>query len=84
LARRSHFWVTPKRGVDIMPESDGNSLSDQLRDALKATGLSPRELANAAGVGLMDVIYFLQGKDLGLRIASKIAAHLRLELRPQT
>jgi len=62
----------------------GRSLRNQLLSAIRNSGLSERDLAEATGIGLMPILYFVRGKDLGIKQASKIAEFLGMELRPQS
>jgi len=58
------------------------TLTDQLLTAIHKRGLTERELAEATGVDHISIIYFIRGKDLGLRRASKIASFLGLAFCP--
>lgn len=52
-----------------------NDLAEQLRDAIRASGLSTRDLARRSGVAQPVLSRFLSGqRDLTLRSASKVAA----------
>lgn len=65
-----------------MTESERCVLTEQLREAIRERGLTEQELSEATGIDLMPIIYFMRGKDVGLKRASKIAEYLGLELRP--
>jgi transcriptional regulator with XRE-family HTH domain len=67
----------------MMAKKKKPGIDDQLREAIKATGLSANAIANATGVPQTTVSRFLNGKNLGLGRASSIAEYLGLELRPK-
>lgn len=56
-------------------------IAEQLRTAIKESGLSANQLAKATGVGQTTISGFLRGRDIGIEKASKIAAYLGLELK---
>ncbi|MHC4418929.1 MAG: bifunctional DNA primase/polymerase [Planctomycetota bacterium] len=58
-------------------------LESQLRQAILKSGISRNQLSIMSGVDPAQLCYFVQGKrSLTLRSAERIAAALRLELRP--
>jgi transcriptional regulator with XRE-family HTH domain len=56
-------------------------IADQLRAAIIKSGLSANELAKATGVAQTTISGFLRGRGMSIDLASKLAAHLHLELR---
>jgi len=57
------------------------SMADKLRKAIRASGLSCNKLGRLTGVPHTTISRFLNGKDMGIQRASKIAAYLGLELK---
>jgi plasmid maintenance system antidote protein VapI len=63
---------------------DKPMLADALRAAVRATGLPVNAVARAAGVPQPVLYRFMTGeRDLTLRTAEKLAAHLGLTLQPE-
>ncbi|QDU27761.1 helix-turn-helix protein [Anatilimnocola aggregata] len=58
------------------------SLTDQLREAIRDCGTSVNALAKECGVAQPMLARFMNGQDLRLTTADKLAAHFGLELRP--
>lgn len=56
------------------------TVADQLRQAIRESGLSANALSKATGIDQTLISRFLRGKDMGIERASKIAAHLGLSL----
>lgn len=66
-----------------MSQPRQTAVSEALRRAVRASGLSPYAVARAAGVPQPVLWRFLRGQSgLTLRNAGKLAAFLGLELRP--
>lgn len=64
-----------------MPKKKPDTLVEQLRSAIIATGLSDYRLGIDAGVAAQTIGRFKRGeRDLTLETASRIAAHLGLRL----
>ena len=60
-------------------------LGEQLREAIEASGLTAYRIAKAAGIRPEMISRFLnRERDLTLESAGKVAAALRLELRPES
>ena len=57
-------------------------LSDQLRTAIKESGLSATALAKECGIPQPMLTRFINGLDVRLATADKLAEHFGLELRP--
>lgn len=55
-------------------------MAERLRAAIIASGESANAIAKATGVDQTSISRFLKGKDMGIHRASKIAAHLGLQL----
>jgi hypothetical protein len=60
------------------------SISETLRQAVRASGLPVRAVALAAGVPQPRLHYFLQGKGLTSGNTDRLADYFGLELRPRT
>jgi len=58
-------------------------LADKLRAAIRASGQSANELGRLTGVPQPTITRFLAGADMKLSTASRLAAHLGLELKPK-
>jgi transcriptional regulator with XRE-family HTH domain len=59
------------------------SMSDTLREAIRATGLPLLQLAEATGVQRASLSRFLRGeRTLRLDMAERVAEYLGLELKP--
>jgi len=58
-----------------------SDFGEQIRKSIRERGLSERELSEATGVEHIAIVYFLRGKDLGIKHASKLATFLGFELR---
>lgn len=58
-------------------------LAEVLRAAARASGLSAARLAREAGVPQPRLCDFLNGKDVRLKTAAKLARRLGLELKPR-
>jgi predicted XRE-type DNA-binding protein len=58
-------------------------LADELREAIRRSGLSQNELAKLSGVPQPRVNVFMNGGDMKLRSAGKIAKLLGLTLKPR-
>lgn len=59
------------------------SLSDQLRRAIRDSGLSANAMSKEVGIPQPTISMFLQGKDILLeKNGDKLAAYFGLELRP--
>lgn len=58
-------------------------LADKLRDAIRKSGLSANALAAETDVPQQTISRFLLGADMKLSTASKIAAYLKLDLKPR-
>lgn len=58
-------------------------LADTLRDAIRKSEIPLLTLAKATGVAVSTLSEFMDGADMRLRNASKVAAFLKLELRPR-
>lgn len=56
-------------------------MADSLREAISKSGQSANEIARATGVPQPTITRFLQGADMRLSRAEKIASYLGLELR---
>jgi predicted XRE-type DNA-binding protein len=56
-------------------------LADELRDAIRRSGLSQNEVARLSGVPQPRVNVFMNGGDMKLRSAGKIARILGLTLK---
>lgn len=56
------------------------TVADQLRQAIRDSGLSANQISKETGINQTLVSRFLRGKDMGIERASKIAAYLGLEL----
>jgi len=56
-------------------------LAEMLRDAIRKSGEPLLTIAKATGVGVSSLSEFMNGADMRLANASKIAAYLGLELR---
>lgn len=56
-------------------------MAEQLRKAIRDSGLSANELAQQTGVNQTLISRFLRGKDMGIERASKIAVYLGLSLK---
>jgi transcriptional regulator with XRE-family HTH domain len=54
-------------------------LATQLRSAVMASGLTQQELADKSGVGQAKISEFLNGSDMRLSNAGKLAAAIGLE-----
>lgn len=60
-----------------------DELAEQLKAAIAKTGLSMLKVSEGSGLRYQTVHAFLRhGRDIQLSSASKLAAWLRLELRP--
>lgn len=57
------------------------TVAEQLRAAIRESGLSANQLSQLTGVDQTLISRFLRGKDMGIHRASKIAAYLGLELK---
>lgn len=57
-------------------------MAEQLRQAMRDSGQSANQIAQATGINQTLVSRFLRGKDMGIERASKIAAYLGLTLKP--
>ncbi len=57
--------------------------SDVLRSAIKDSALTMKELSAKTGVPQPRICVFMQGKDIRLKTAEKLASYLRLELKPR-
>jgi plasmid maintenance system antidote protein VapI len=60
------------------------AISEQLREAIRASGLSANALARGCGVPQPMLTRFINGLDVRLATADKLAAYFGLELRPAT
>lgn len=60
------------------------TVANQLRKAIRDSGQSANQIAKATGVDQTLISRFLRGKDMGIERASKIAAHLGMELKHKT
>jgi transcriptional regulator with XRE-family HTH domain len=56
-------------------------IAEKLRAAIRRCGKSANQLAKASGVEQSTISRFLQGKDMGIHRAAKLAACLGLVLR---
>jgi ribosome-binding protein aMBF1 (putative translation factor) len=56
------------------------TVADQLRQAIRESGLSANQLSKETGIDQTLISRFLRGKDMGIERASKIAAYLGLKL----
>jgi hypothetical protein len=60
------------------------SLSDQLRESVKASGKLPSEVATGAGIALSVLTRFLAGQtEMRSGNLDRLATFLQLELRPK-
>lgn len=60
----------------------GVSLSDQLRQAVKASGMLPSEVADGAGIARSVLVRFMAGEtEMRTGNVDRLAAFLGLELR---
>lgn len=58
-----------------------NTLTSQIRKAIRASGISPTDLARKIGTAPTTIITFMQGlSGINLRTADKIARVLNLEI----
>lgn len=57
-------------------------LAEQLREAIRRSGLSQNEIAKRSGVPQPRLNVFMNGGDMKLRSAGKIARVLGLSLKP--
>ncbi len=57
--------------------------SDVLRSAIRDSGLTGTALAKKTGVPQPRICEFMQGRDIRLKTAEKLARFLRLELKPK-
>ena len=58
-------------------------LCNQLRQVITDHGLSTQELSKQSGVEQILLLYFMRGKDIGLKDATKLASYFGLELQPK-
>jgi len=58
-------------------------MAEVLREAIRKSGLSARQLCAMTRVPQQRISSFLSGKDMTLRNAHKLADYLGLELRPK-
>lgn len=58
------------------------AISDDLRDAIRASGKSLTAIAKESGIPQPMLTRFVNGQDLRLATADKLAAHFKLALRP--
>lgn len=58
-------------------------MANRLRRAIRESGLSANALSRATKVPTPTITRFLQGFDMRMSRAEKLAAHLGLELRPK-
>lgn len=56
------------------------TIASQLREAIKASGLTHPEIAELAGIGREKVWQFVNGTNCRIETAAKLAAALKLEL----
>lgn len=73
----------PLKNVLLLFEPMTRTVADSLRKAIRDSGLSANALSQLTGVDQTLISRFLRGKDMGIERASKIAAHLGLELKPK-
>lgn len=76
--------LPPDRRRLLLQDLKGNMLADDLKNAIKASGLTHYAIGKAAGIRPEIVARFVSGEREDIRIgtAGKIAAVLGLELKP--
>lgn len=58
-------------------------LADILRRAIRSSGMTALDLAEATGVPQPTITRFLQGRDMRLATAQKLCDYFGLELKPK-
>jgi ribosome-binding protein aMBF1 (putative translation factor) len=81
-ARLNAIRIAVKK--EFPPRGELRSLTDQLRDAIRASGLTHYALAQRAGMTPTVIDKFMAGKDVRLETADRLAHALRLQLRVET
>jgi len=69
---------------EFPPRRELRSLADQLRDAIRESGLTHYALAKRAGTTPTVIDKFMDGKDVRLETADRLAHALRLQLQSET